>query len=171
MTLLGRYLAATINEEEKQKYYDKLFNFLEQYGDIYKRLNIELYVNPTTKKVLFPTNERIQANYIQYITDNGLTERDVSFRLTENYKKQKNQIIAMYNILLTDKLREIYNKFYISDQLAESESIKPKTYGIARLIGESTGGKKSKKQNVRKNKTIKNRKQHKKNKIKGIIRI
>jgi len=36
-TLLGRFLAATNNKEEKEKYYDKLYNFLEKYGDIYIR--------------------------------------------------------------------------------------------------------------------------------------
>lgn len=60
--------------------------------------------------------------------------------------------------MICDKLREIYNEFYILDQLGDRDSIQPKTYGIARLIGESAGGKKSKRQKRQKTKTAKKRK-------------
>jgi hypothetical protein len=157
VSLLARFLATTNNKEKKLKYYDELFYFLQQYGDIYKKLNIELYVNPSTKKVLFPNNQRIQANFNQYLTDIGLDERAPNFVPTEDFEKLKNECIIMYNILLIDKFREIYNDFYISDRLADPDSLKPKEYGIARLINDSSGGKKSKKQKLRKIKTAKNK--------------
>lgn len=161
VTLLGRFLASGNNKEEKRKYYDELFYFLQPYGDIYKKLNIELYVNPSTKKVLFPNNQRIQANLNQHLTDIGLDERAPNFEQTEEFEQLKNKYIVMYNILLNDKFREIYNEFYISDQLAHPDSLKPKEYGLARLISDSSGGKKTKLRKTKKTKTTKNKKKSK----------
>jgi len=68
----------------------------------------------------------------------------------------------MYNMLLNNTLREIYNSFYKRYRLAEPDSIKPKVYGISRIMGTPSGGKKTKK-----TKTIKN-KNHKKQKTYNI---
>jgi hypothetical protein len=59
----SRYISSDI----KDKYSDDLFNCLKKYGDIYKKLGIELYVNPKTKAIQFPDNQRIQSNLNLYL--------------------------------------------------------------------------------------------------------
>lgn len=85
---------------------------LRQYGDIYKKLGIELYVNPNTNKITFPDNQRIQANlneYMRKIADNEITNTDTSFDKTQDDN------IILYNVLLNDSLRDAYNEFYVSE--------------------------------------------------------
>jgi hypothetical protein len=144
-----------INKEIKEKNISNLINCLKKYGDIYKQLNIELYVNPKTKAIIFPDNARIQSNLNLFLRENNFDEKDF-----ENLEYK----LMLFNILLNDNLRKRYNKFYL-DGLADIESLKPKEYGIARIMGkeDNVGGKrkaskkaiKRKKKNTRKNKNRK----------------
>ena len=79
---------------------------LKQYGDIYKKLGIELYVNPTTNKITFPDNQRIQSNlneYMRKIADDEATNTGTSSDKTQD------ETITLYNVLLHDYLRNAYN--------------------------------------------------------------
>lgn len=144
------------NPDEKKINEEILFDCLKNCGDIYKKLDIELYVNPTTKKILFPNNERIQSNLNIYLKKTGYTENGHDFKTSVEFVNKRDNKISMYNILLIDSLREIYNSFYKRYRIAEPDSIKPKVYGIARISGSSSGGKKTKKyRNKRKTKTNK----------------
>ena len=150
--LLSKFLGSR-NSDEKKMREAHLFECLKKYGDIYKKLDIELYVNPTTKKILFPTNERIQSNLNVYLKNIGYDENASNFETSREYENERNQKNSMYNMLLNNTLREIYNSFYKRYRLAEPDSIKPKVYGISRIMGTPSGGKKTKK-----TKTIKNKK-------------
>lgn len=91
---------------------------LRQYGDIYKRLGIELYVNPNTNKITFPDNQRIQSNlneYMRKIADNDVTNTDTSS------DKMQDDNIMLYNVLLNDSLRNAYNDFYVSEGFAKND--------------------------------------------------
>ena len=105
---------------------DKLFECLKQYGDIYKKLGIELYINEKTKQAAFPTNEGIRANLNLYLSNVD----------TDNVSKESiEETMMLYDILLNDKLREKYNEFYYSNGFGDLESLQPKEYGIARILG------------------------------------
>ena len=124
---------------------DKLFECLKQYGDIYKKLGIELYINEKTKQAVFPTNDGVRANLNLYLSN--VDTNKVS-------KESIEETMMLYDILLNDKLREKYNEFYYSDGFSDLESLKPKEYGIQRLL---KGGKRrrTKKRNKKANKTNK----------------
>lgn len=149
--LLAKYLALKSNRfADKYKLdnaYMNVANCLQKYGDMYKTVGIELYVNPKTKEILFPDHQRILSNYNVFLNQIGLNE--------PTSPKDSNEIdnkIKLYQILLNDKLREIYNDFYQSAGFSELESIMPKEYGIARIMGKNTdknGGKKRKINNKR----------------------
>ena len=136
----------------ENKNVDDLFNCLKKYGDIYKKLGIELYVNPKTKAVQFPDNQRIQSNLNVYLEeiDPDTTSPKINTEQEEKFK--------LYNILLNDKMRKMYNDFYYSKGFSELDSISPKEYGIAKIMGPdtSTGGKKHKRR-TNKRKTNKRR--------------
>jgi len=119
-------------------------NCLQKYGDMYKTVGIELYVNPKTKQILFPDHQRILSNYNVFLNEIGLSE--------PTSPKDSDVIdnkIKVYQILLNDKLRETYNEFYQSAGFSELESIMPKEYGISRILNNKTGGKKRKINNKR----------------------
>jgi hypothetical protein len=128
---------------------DKLFECLKQYGDIYKKLGIELYINEKTKQAVFPTNEGIRANLNLYLSN------------TETNKVSKESIeetMMLYDVLLNDKLREKYNEFYYSNGFGDLDSLKPKEYGIARILGgkrRRTNKRKTNKRKTNKRKTNK----------------
>jgi hypothetical protein len=105
---------------------DKLFECLKQYGDIYKKLGIELYINEKTKQAVFPTNEGIRSNLNLYLSN--VDPNKVS-------KESIEETMMLYDILLNDKLREKYNEFYYSNGFGDLDSLKPKEYGIARILG------------------------------------
>jgi len=164
--LLAKYLALKSNTFADKYQLDNahvnVANCLQKYGDIYKTVGIELYVNPKTKEILFPDHQRILSNYNVFLNQIGLNE--------PTSPKDSNEIdnkIKLYQILLNDKLREIYNEFYQSAGFSELESIMPKEYGIARIMGKNTdkyGGKKRKKtQKRRKRKSKTKRRIHYKN--------
>lgn len=130
-----------INLQFKNKYVDNLFDCLKKYGDIYKKLDIELYVNPKTKKITFPDNERIQSNLNIFIKNTNFDTLSPDELDIFKYK------ISLYNILLNNQLRKNYNDFYYSSEYSELDSVTPKEYGIARIMGPenvSNGGKKKK---------------------------
>ena len=136
------------NKELKEKTEDELFNCLMRYGDIYKELNIELYVNPKTKVILFPDMQRVQASFNVFLkginTDNPTPEE----------KDKMHEKFSLYDILMHEKLKEKYDEFYYSYGFSELDSLQPKEYGIARILGkenESSGGKKNKKSKTKKN--------------------
>ena len=124
---------------------DKLFECLKQYGDIYKKLGIELYINEKTKQAVFPTNDGVRANLNLYLTN--VDTNKVS-------KESIEETMMLYDILLNEKLREKYNEFYYSNGFGDLDSLKPKEYGIQRLL---KGGKRrrTKKRNKKANKTNK----------------
>ena len=128
----------------------------KQYGDIYKKLGIELYVNSKTNKIMLPDIQRIQSKLNEYLRQEN-TSSDKTL--------EKNMML--YNILLTDSLRNIYNEFYVSEGLAEKSSIIPKEYGIARILGppnSPSGGRKTKRMRTRKTMRMRTRKTKRKTK-------
>lgn len=129
------------NKELKEKYFDNLFNCLKKYGDIYKELGIELYVNPKTKEIIFPDINRIQSNFNLFLNYDNFDKSSPEELENLNHK------LMLYNILLNDKFRQKYNQFYNSSGFADVESLMPKEYGIARILGkeiEKEGGKRKK---------------------------
>lgn len=146
--LLAKYLALKTNRFADKYRLDNahvnVANCLQKYGDIYKTVGIELYVNPKTKQILFPDHQRILANYNVFLNEIGLKE-PISPKDSDVIDNK----IKLYQILLNDKLREIYNEFYQSAGFSELESIMPKEYGIARILNNKTGGKKRKINNKR----------------------
>jgi hypothetical protein len=161
--LLAKYLALKSNTFADKYQLDNahmnVANCLQKYGDMYKTVGIELYVNPKTKKILFPDHQRILSNYNVFLNEIGLSE--------PTSPKDSNEIdnkIMVYQILLNDKLREIYNEFYQSPGFSELASIMPKEYGIARIMGKNevknevkNGGKNGGKKKTKKNKRRKRR--------------
>jgi hypothetical protein len=154
------------DDKEKEQDIDNLFNCLKKYGDIYKNLDIELYVNPKTQKIIFPNNTQIQSKlnlYLDKIDFNTKSPR------VENNQDEK---LMLFNILLNDKLRNEYNNFYYSNGFADLDSLLPKKYGINRIMDteyDEHGGRKIKKyiktKKRRKNKKyIKTKKRRKNNK-------
>lgn len=84
----------------------QLINCLKHYGDLYKKLKIELYVS-NKKQILFPNQERVQAHFNTYLRQIGAKN--------ESSPKKDNEIfetVELYSILLNSKFREIYNKYY-----------------------------------------------------------
>ena len=159
---LSRMSQPNIDKKIKDKNTDELFECLKKYGDIYKQLGIELYVNPKTNQIIFPDNNRIQASLNLFIRENNFVTSS---------QKELNDLqikLNLFNILLNDSLRKKYNEFYYAHGFSELDSIKPKEYGIARIMGkEKSKGGKSKKNKTKKNKKTK-RKQIKKNRTKQI---
>ena len=138
----------------KETYLNNLFNCLKKYGDIYKKLGIELYVNPKTKQIIFPDNARIQSNLNLFIQDTNFDTK------SEREENNTNDKLMLYNILLNDKLRNKYNEFYYSTGFAEDGSLIPKEYGIARIMGKETekeGGKRKKRKKRKTRKIRKNK--------------
>lgn len=158
--LLAKYLALKANTFADKYQLDNahmnVANCLQKYGDMYKIVGIELYVNPKTKQILFPDHQRIISNYNLFLNEIGINEptSQKDIEIVDNK-------IKIYQILLNDKLREIYNEFYQSAGFSDLESIMPKEYGISRILnttdgnnipGESStnGGKRIKDNNKRK---------------------
>jgi hypothetical protein len=127
------------NDMEKEKDIDDLFNCLKKYGDIYKKLDIELYVNPKTKQITFPTNLQIQSKLNLYLDSMDFNTKPPSAINNQDEK------LMLFNILLNDKLRNEYNNFYYSNEFADLDSLMPKKYGIDKIMDtdyDSTGGRK-----------------------------
>lgn len=149
--LLANYLVLKSNrfvsENKVNNAYVKLGDCLKKYGDIYKKLDIELYVNPKTKQIIFPDYQRIIANYNIFLNDIGTLQPQ-----SPKEESINNEKIKIYQILLNDKLRQVYNDFYKNEGFSEQESVMPKEYGIARIMGpniDKDGGKRQKKTNKR----------------------
>lgn len=156
LSKLNKSSSPYFDKKLKEKYLDNLFDCLKKYGDIYKELGIELYINPKTKQAIFPDNARIQSNLNLFLENNNFDTTSPREDDNINYK------LMLYSILLNDNLRKKYNEFYYSNGFAESESLLPKEYGIARIMGKETekgkeGGRRKKykktKKNRRKNKS------------------
>jgi hypothetical protein len=155
---------AFYNKEFKEQNEEELLKCLMRYGDIYKQLKIELYVNPKTKLIMFPDMKRIQANFNLYLksinTENPTTEE----------KDRMDEKFMLYDILMHEKLKEKYDEFYYSYGFSDLDSLQPKEYGIARILGpekESSGGKKNKgKTNKKKSKSKISKKKYVTNKTK-----
>jgi len=101
------------NPNATEEAHQSFVQCLKQYGDIYKKLGIELYVNPTTNKITFPDNQRIQSNlneYMRKIADNDANNIDMS----------SDETLMLYNVLLNDSLRNAYNDFYVSEGYAKN---------------------------------------------------
>lgn len=137
-----------INKEKKDEGYDNLFNCLKQYGDIYKKIGIELFVNPKTNEILFPDNQRIQSSLNEYLRNVKIDKSSTELIKTN---------IMLYNILLNDTLRKLYNEFYPSTGFSDLDSIQPKQYGINKIMGGKKSNKSKKPNKFNKSKTIKNR--------------
>jgi hypothetical protein len=151
--IMHEYHYSTNNlTRKKEKYNDDLFNCLMRYGDIYKKLNIELYVNSNTKQVYFPDNKRIQSNlnlFIKNINTKNLTpEKEVII----------NEKLKLYNILLNEKLKEKYDEFYYSYGYSNLNSLLPKEYGIIRLLSKENKQSGGNKKNITKTKKLNNMK-------------
>ena len=90
------------NETLKLQLEIKMKECLKQFGDIYKRLNIELVRNEKNEP-FYPDNQRIQSHlntYLRTVDANKVSQET----LEEN--------MMLYGILLNDNLRKIYNQFY-----------------------------------------------------------
>ena len=141
-------------------------NCLKKYGDIYKKLDIELYVNPKTQKITFPINSQIQSKLNLYLNSIDLNTK------SPKISNEQDEKLMLFNILLNDNLRNVYNNFYYSTGFSELESLLPKKYGIARIMDtnyDEVGGRKNKKYIKTKKKRnykkyIKNKKRRKTNK-------
>lgn len=120
--LLANYLVLKYNRYVSKEYLEKAHikvgKCLKKYGDIYKKLGIELYVNPKTKSIYFPDNERIMSNYNLFLNDIGTFEPKSPKEENIIYEK-----ISLYQILLQEKMREVYNDFYKNNEFSELESI------------------------------------------------
>lgn len=123
-----------VGEEDLIVARDNLINYIKnEYGDIYKKLKIDLYVNPTTKKIIFPNIHRLNSNYILFLKSQMFDKMKSSDNNSDslalyNYK------IEMYNVLFNDILVNFYNTYYC-DYFAVGNSCKPKLYGIAKIMG------------------------------------
>ena len=123
---LAKYMSFIMNNpnsnpQRKEKLHDDIFYCLKDFGDIYKNLEFDLYVNPKTKQVHFPDNNRIQSNlntFLRNLYNPNNTNKDQS---TIDYK------LKLYNIILNDELRKKYNEWYYS--LGDINSLQPKSGG------------------------------------------
>jgi hypothetical protein len=165
LELLAKYMSyseVNSNPQLKDNTLMKLGDCLKKYGDIYKKLNIELYVNPKTKQINFPDHQRIQSNMNLFLKEIGMNESKSPKE--ENKRVEKMQL---YNILLNDKLREVYNEFYYSYGFSDLDSIMPKEYGIARIMApdsQTNGGKRKRVSRRKKNMTKKRKTRMRRNK-------
>ena len=99
-----------------------LLQCLKQYGDIYKRLNIDLYVD-SENKITFPDNQRVQSNLNIYMKKIANTSSD----------KTQEETIMLYNVLLNDSLRNAYNEFYVSEGYAKNDQLLVKDTTVDKL--------------------------------------
>ena len=164
LELLANYVVVSENvyrsQDEKDEAKSQLGRCLKKLGDLYNKANIELYVNPNTKDILFPDQQRIQSSFNQFL-------REIGSNSTNSPKEyySRIEILKIFNILLNNKFRDIYNNLYVSEGLASPKSLKPKEYGITRLLGSDKevkwnlgGKKKNRKQNKTKRKSKANKK-------------
>ena len=56
---------------------------LKIYGDMYKTINLELYVHPKTKEIYFPDNTRLQAHYNTFLTNLHYNQDSIYYLLTK----------------------------------------------------------------------------------------
>ena len=128
---LAEYVQAKeLQHVNKPLYYEKMqnaFDCLKKYGDIYKQLDIELYVLPN-KTVIFPDSSRINAHFNIFLRNYQVDPKTITIR-REQEKKLK-----LFDFILHDIYREVYNEFYYSNGFSTSESLKQKTYGIEKLL-------------------------------------
>jgi hypothetical protein len=152
LSRISKMSESYIDANVKDKNVDDLFNCLLKYGDIYKKLNIELFVNPKSKQAIFPDNARIQSNLNLFLKETDFESASPKKLKELDYK------LMLYNILLNDNLRQKYNEFYYSIGFSDLSSVMPKEYGISRIMGkeeQTTGGKRRKKRKTNKNKKLK----------------
>jgi hypothetical protein len=166
LLILSRLICAKNlkNVDLEKKFDDELFYCLKEYGDIYKKLNIELFVNPKTKLINFPDIQRIQSNLNLYLQD--IYKNDANKNLSEEEENKVKDKFILYSVLLTEKIKEKYDEYYYSKGFSDVDSLQPKEYGIVRLLGnenenETSGGKKNNKTKRRKNNKTKRRKNNK----------
>jgi hypothetical protein len=138
-----------ISQEKKDEAYKKTGMCLKKYGDIYDKLGMKPYVNPKTYALLFPNNERIQANYNIFLRDIG--SKETNGPKEYNLRREK---LELYKILWNKTLREVYNDFYQSHGFSNIASITPKNYGITEIMGsDSSGGNNKKRRKTKRRKT------------------
>jgi len=134
LELLANYVVKSespfMRREDKEQAKLELGQCLKKFGDLYNKLDIELYVNPNTKQILFPDQQRIQSSFNEFL-------RNVGIKVSESPKEDNSRIekLKIYNMLLNSKFRQIYNDLYVSANLADAKSLKPKEYGISKLMG------------------------------------
>jgi len=129
-----------IDTEEEEVALQNLLQALSKYGDIYKKLKMKPYVNPTTKKLLFPNNQRIYSNYNLF-----LKSQDV-----DNFDDEK---VELFNIMFNIQLRRFYNSTYRS--VADKSSLEEDDRGIVALMNK---GGKTRRKKIRRSKTRKYKK-------------
>lgn len=141
--LLSLYLQTLENKGkyEADKIYHELLECLQPFGDIYGKLKMELYVNPRNRQIMFPDNPRIQAHLNTFLRESRLGNyafmKEMASRdrpLTPEEDANFENTLNLYQILLNDRLRTVYNEYYRS-HFAEPSSILPKEYGISKLLG------------------------------------
>jgi hypothetical protein len=132
------------NKESKLQSEIKMRECLKQFGDIYKRLNIELRRNEKNEP-FYPDNERIQSHLNTYLRN--VDTNNVSKEILE-------ENMTLYGILLNENLRKIYNKFYHYKGFSYNGEDEESTDGLSET---QQGGKKrrTKKRKTNKRKTNK----------------
>ena len=125
-----------LNDISKRESKSHLFYCLQKYGDIYKKLDIDLFVNEKTNKILFPDNLRIQAKlnlYLQRIYSKTTSFEDET-KQNKTELDEQDEKLMLFNILLNDKLREAYNRLYKITGFAEKDSLEPLKLSIDRIM-------------------------------------
>ena len=88
---------------QKDRLKKQVIACLSNYGDIYRQTYIDLYTNPKTNETYFPDNQRIQASLNTFLHDIELNS------VSPKLDNEQQHILTLYNILLNDTLRNIYN--------------------------------------------------------------
>jgi hypothetical protein len=107
------------SEQDNMNMRDKMIECLKKYGDIYKDLDIELYVD--------------QRNRVTFIDELGIISHLKTYvkSCVDRRIEVDNNKMMLYSILLNNVFRDAYNQYYY--EIVGHESITPTKFGIDRL--------------------------------------
>ena len=118
-----KHVNTALYNEKKQN----ASNCLRKFGDIYKQLDIELYVLPN-KKVIFPDSSRINAHFNIFLRNYQVNPK------TAKIVREQEKKLKLFDFILHDIYREVYNEFYYLNGFSTSDSLTEKSYGMERLL-------------------------------------